>query len=140
MINQITDSPVFQNYVSPRICSDLKYAGFTACAVFQWKVYEQDLILDTKIFDVDDYYKEGNDLIDKVQPLLEVLPAWTIKEIERLLPDFCICRVNKNYEMSIDGHYGVEAIQSDRLPDLFGLMMLACLRKRVIKLNKIKAA
>lgn len=139
MINQITDTETLQNYVSPLLCSDLKYAGFNCKSTFFWKVYDDQVSLDTYIFDLDHYYRDGSLLLDKIAPPKEILPAYTIKEIEKHLPDFCVCRVNTSYELSIDEHYGVQSIKDERLPDLFALMMLACIRKRVINPNKIHA-
>jgi hypothetical protein len=139
MQESITDNSVVHNHVSPRICQELKYAGFSPKAKYFWKVYEMDTVLDTHLFDIDEYYKEGNEVIDKLVPLKERLPAYTIKEIEKHLPDYCVCKFNGKYEICIDKNYGVEAVVANRLPDAFALMMMECIRKRVIDLEKIKA-
>lgn len=138
MLETIADNKVLQNYVSPRLCKDLAIAGFKCPHKFFWKVYDMDIILDTYIFDIDEYYKDGNEVIDKIAPLKERLPAFTIKDIEQHLPDYCICKLNNKYEICIDGHYRVESAFADRLPDAFASIMLACLKKRVIDLKTIR--
>lgn len=134
----IVDNKVLQNYVSPALCKELVLAGFKCAHKFFWKVYDMDIILDTYIFDIDEYYKDGNELVDKIAPLKARLPAFTIKDIERHLPDYCVCKLNNKYEMCIDKNYEVNNVFSDRLPDAFALIMLACIKKRVIDLKEVK--
>jgi hypothetical protein len=135
----ITDNKLFNNHVSPHLCENLKYAGFKPKCKYFWKVYEMAVILDTHVFDTDEYYRDGNKALDQMVPLKNKLPAFTIKEIEDQLPDFCVCKTNGKYEISMNDQYGVEAITADRLPDAFALIMLAAIRKRVIDVNKLKA-
>lgn len=137
MINQITDTPVLKDFVSPLLCEDLMYAGFALHATFSWKIYHDQVMLHTLAFDIDDYYKDGCAALDKITPPKKILPAFTIKEIEPHLPDYCTCRVNKMYEMSLDKNYYIEPIKAERLPDLFAFMMLMCIRKKVINPSKI---
>jgi len=136
----ITDNKVFQNHVSPHLCEELKYAGFNPKPKYFWKVYEMAVLLTTYVFDNDEYYRDGDKALDQMVPLKNKLPAFTVVEIESHLPDFCVCKVNGKYEISLDQAYGVDATTSERLPDAFALMMLAAIRKRVIDTTKLKAA
>ena len=131
-MESIVDNNVVKNYVSPRHCQALTDAGFGGINKFFWKVYLSDIILDTNVFDIDKYYEEGNLLVDYIAPLKMRLPAYTIKEIEEQLPDYCLCKQDGGYEIMLDGKYNVDPITNVRLADAFALMLLAMLKKRLI--------
>lgn len=135
----MTDNPMWKNFVKPALCKELLKADFLKKPNFYWRGYDNGFLsLVCFHFDTDDYYRSGMQTCDGISRPDYVMGAYTIKDIEQHLPDFCVCRCNNMYEISIDANYRIESCQADRLPDAFAKMMLACIKAKVINLQKIK--
>ncbi len=133
------ENALHAGFVSPNLCKDLLTAGVTYNAQYRWKIYNnREASLTTNIFDLDDYYVAGERQIDMMYPPISVLPAFTIKDIERCLPPYFLSRTDKNiYQVSLDHLYNTDTVGSQRLPDAFALILLESIRKRIVDLKVI---
>lgn len=127
------------DHVSPALCGVLKGQGFNIPSSYIWKILPDTVRLHTNAFDIDGYYESGEDIIDRLSGVLDHIPAWTITEMERYLPDYLIARTNNVYTISIDENYKVGHIEGSRLPDLLASMLIQLLRKRMLDVRKLKA-
>jgi hypothetical protein len=137
----LTENILFQNFISPTLCKELVLAGFKPKVNFYWKGYvSKHTELVSNLFDPDSYYTDGQQLSDSISPPAYSLPAFTIKDIEKELPAFCMTSDGQgNYEIMLDKNYEVPACTADRLPDAFGKIFLQALNKHVINLQKINS-
>lgn len=124
-------------FVSPKLCSELMIAGLTKDMPYVWKIYKDLAKIHTYTFDYDDYYKSGDAHNDFITPPTEIWPAYSIEDVERILPIgyFMTCN-EKGYEISLSSIYQMESCKAERMPDAFALMLLLAIRKRVIDLRK----
>lgn len=125
-------------FVSPNICKDLVVAGLTTETAYQWKIYYDVAKLSTFVFDLDNYCQAGSKATDFIYPPHEVLPAYSIKDVEKLLPiGYLLTITEKGYEASLSSLYPAESCKSDRMPDAFALLLLQSIRNRYVDLKKI---
>lgn len=138
-MTQFTDSKIFKDFVSPNICREIMIAGLLPKVNYYWRGdTKEELELISFIFDIDDYYKDAYRAIDSVSKPAYIIAAFTIKDLEQHMPEYCSCKdALGNYELMIDEKYQVESSKSTRLPDAFGLMMVSLLKKRVIDVRKL---
>jgi len=137
----ILDTSRTNCFVSPSLCKHLEDAGLSTHVQFHWKVYHGIAKLVTNAFDTDNYYAEGERLADYASPPNFVLPAYSIKDVERLLPVgyLLTCNETGKYEASLSDLYLCNSSVADRMPDAFALLLLEGLRKKVIDLKKLNA-
>ena len=135
----IYDAQIYQCHVTPMLCKELRDLGLTEMTTHQWKVYKHDTILDTTAFDMDDYYLSARKHVDFINPPVHVLPAYTIKDVEKVLPSWILtCDDLGNYEMSIHNIYkGVPPQTAKRLPDVYAMMLKEGIVRRVVSVEKI---
>ena len=134
------DSPIYQCFVTDSLCKDLHEAGLTPHTCYHYKVEGNRTTLCTYIFDHDDYYANGDKLLDQWGGNHHIVPAYQLKDIEKILPGhYLLQRNEKGYELMLEDIYGLPAQTATRMPDVFALMIREGLKKRVIKLEHANA-
>lgn len=125
-------------FVSPKICNDLVVAGLCAETAYKWKVYNDIAKLSTHVFDLDNYYEEGFQAQDFINPPRIVLPAYSIKDVEKLLPIGYLLTISDNgYEASLSSLYPGESCKAERMPDVFAKLLLQTIRYNYVSLKEI---
>jgi hypothetical protein len=129
----LMDNDTYQEFVTPHITVQLCKAGLLPLkAIYLWRIINGTANLTTGSFDPDHYYKDAQPAIDKFIQGVDYLPALRIKDMDRLLPDYTISRVNIIYSIMIDHNYKVEPVSDRRLPDAMALMVLDCIKSKII--------
>lgn len=122
------------SFVSPNLTFDLMREGFPGEVAFFWRRNGNEVTLDTFLFDADAYYSLPGEILNGDARPVNSIPAYTLGDIQKHLPDYCLCRVNNIYEISLDKNYQVEEVmKSDRLPDAFAIAALKCLELKIIQ-------
>lgn len=125
-------------FVAPNICKHLTDAGLGTETAYQWKIYNDVAKLSTHVFDLDNYYEEGFKATDFIYPPQVVLPAYSIKDVEKLLPiGYLLTITEKGYEASLNSLYPGESCKAQRLPDVFAMLLLQSIRNRYVDIEKI---
>ncbi|HYC27730.1 MAG TPA: hypothetical protein VEB42_02925 [Chitinophagaceae bacterium] len=133
-------SPIYSIMVAPPYCRLLLEEGLTQSTPYHYVIIDGLAELNTYAFDRDDYYAQADANVCYTnkdhKPL--ILPAYTIMDLEKTLPDYCICRCNGKYELSVEGTFPeLEVVKEDRLPDALALMVMQGIRKRVLRTENI---
>jgi hypothetical protein len=134
MMHQLIDNPKYTMFVNPQLCSDLQQLGLTSTTVFQWKIYADRLLLNTHVFDVDDYNSQAMANTDAIDPPLLVLPAYTIMDMQNLIPSYKSVCNQRNYMVTVDRYVRAAiTFYSERLPDAMAMVIKELLlQKKVI--------
>lgn len=140
MIRSFTETEKTILLVAPELCNHLLIAGFPQNTSFSWRIYHDEIKVHAGAFDDDNYYSDGLRHQEFINPPELVVPAYTIKDVERCLPAgyFFTYTESGDYEISLSNAYSIDTCQARRLPDTFAKMVLLALRKRVIDINKLK--
>jgi hypothetical protein len=133
MTEERINIPSAQDFVKPILCHELQAAGVQVKTIYQWVITNGLASLHTQIFDIDDYYQEGYKHIMAVNPPSHILPAFQIKDVEKLLPPYLLSRDERGYELSLEKMYQMPSMNCDRMPDVFARMVLECLKQKVLK-------
>lgn len=135
----IKEGKLTENFVSPLLCQHLHNAGITKKVPFCWRQYENTTVLDTDFFDPDKYYKNALPYLHLFNAPMLVIPAYNIKEIEKILPCGYLLQLNENcqYELMLGNQYGIEPVTGTRMPDTYAAMALAIIKKRMVNLEKV---
>lgn len=131
----LQDNAITQNFVSPSICKDLSDLGLFQDTPYRWIIRDDGFTkLDTYSFDRDGYYMEGDIMVERFNPTRYKIPAYTIKDVESLLPtDYLItCNAFKEYEVSLSQLYHIDSAKSHRLPDALALLVKSSIRNGII--------
>lgn len=139
MIHNFIETEKTECFVAPDICSHLVLCGLYPTISATWRVYANDVKIMTSLFDEDHYYRDGIKHQDFIDPPQLTIPAYNIKNIERVLPAgyLLTCNDDGTYEISLSNIYGLESCIAGRLPDAFGKMLLLAIRKHVLDLRDI---
>lgn len=124
--------PIIQDFVKPLLCNELLVAGLHVKTNYLWVVNESIADLFTDAFDPDNYYKDSFSLLAAFKNASNILPAFQIRDMERLLPPYLLSKSCAGYELSLERMYDMPTITGDRLPDVYAMMVLECLRKRLL--------
>lgn len=136
----LLETALTENFVCPNLCEALVVAGLTEKVLYQWRVKMDYIELCTKEFDPDNYYADSAPLLNIVTPPLRRLPAYSIKDVEKVLPaDYCIEFRNGEYQASLGKIFETEHAHADRLPDAIAKLLLNALQKRIVDLKKVNA-
>lgn len=136
------DNPLCQCFVSPKLCKELYEAGMVGSLFYIWRTEKAVPELFTLAFDEDKYYLQGfNNLISINQ--LKFIPAYQVKDMEKLLPDYLLCKTNIEYELSCSNLFQFDVEKNKRMPDVFAMMVLKGIRSGkidpVLAMKKISA-
>lgn len=134
----ISGSALYENFVSPWLCHDLMTLGLSANINYRWSILGTEVKLETCLFDEDGYYKKSRLLLDETNKP-KIIPAYSIKDVEKVLPYFLLTKSESGYEISLDEMYGVESKKALRLPDAMGALLLEAIKKRIVSLKNINA-
>lgn len=129
------DYPLYQNFVKPQFCKELYDRGLYFNVCYFWIVRDQQLELVTKAFDPDGYYDNAtvNNLMDEANPATSILPAYSIKDIEKLLPRYMV-EFNQKYFVRLHNIPQLKATDV-RMPDAFAAMLVNCIDNDVVGLE-----
>lgn len=138
MITIITihDCAPYENFVSPRLCHDLTTFGLSPHTHYRWSINGEEIKLETCLFDHDGYYQKSRDLLDEMNKPF-IIPAYSIKDVEKALPYFLLTKNERGYEISLEKIFEVESKIALRLPDAMGALLLEAIRKNVVSLERI---
>lgn len=127
------------NFVAPVYCKQLVDLGLSPRVLYYWKVFGDHAELITHSFDLDKYYIDGMRAQDFVTPPDLILPAYSIKDVEKLLPKDYLMMFTAacEYIVAPGNIYEVEGCTADRMPDAFAMMLIQYIKKRALDLNKI---
>ena len=137
MIKEVMDNALYENFVNPFLCRDLKEAGLHATSSFEWIIKPDDSIeLLTVLFDNDNYYRDTWNTIHHLQKHI-LYPAFSIKDMEKCLPDWFMSRDHTGYTVAIDKNYNISPYHSERMPDALALVLQQCIRKSMVDLKRL---
>lgn len=136
-MQHFVDNPIFENFVSPILCNDLLNLGLTPHTVYKWKTYGDLSLLFTNYWDFDNYYSDALKLQDEANPPLEVLPAYSIKDVEKGLPDYLLRKDGDEYEVALEKIYQSGFHKAKRLPDALALMLKEVISKGRVSLHTV---
>lgn len=126
------DHPLYQNFVHPEICYLLHHGGFTKKTIYKWVACNGNVALDTRVFDMDSYYKDAEELILSVAPPDWIVPAFTLKEVEEELPEYFLHVHQSVYTLTLKEYYNIAA-KNIRMPDVFANVLWMCLSAKIKK-------
>lgn len=131
------DLPPYQNFVTPLLCKDLEVAGIICQTSYSWIIRNNEISLFTILFDQDDYYLNGQKAINNLCPPQDIINAFSIKDVEKIIPeDYMLLKTGKYYEICFNKLYNIQPVQALRMPDAFAMMALELIRKRIIDIKK----
>lgn len=131
---RIADDALLQNFVNPALCKQLYDHGLYFAVKFFWVVRGATLQVISQAFDPDDYYSDAMMMMDAASPVESILPAYTVKDLEKLLPSYALAQCNGSYALKLHRIPQLTA-NSLRMPDVFAHMLLLCIRHDVINLE-----
>lgn len=131
----ILNLPLYQGFVSPALCDQLQRFGVTTDTPFHWRLTGTITELYSFAFDKDDYYRSAYANIDYICQPVGIIPAYQIKDVEKPLPPYLLAHHEKGYVVMCDNLYGLQEQTADRLPDVYAMMLLEGIKKRVIKID-----
>ncbi len=137
---KLFDTPITKCFVAPIYCQQLVQSGLYETTLYQWKIYGGYAQLVTKLFDNDHYYTDGQKKLDEINPPDLTLPAYTIKDVEDILPkDYLIMFTSASeYIIAPSSLYPVEGCTAARMPDAFAMLLLEYIRKRCVDITTLK--
>lgn len=127
--------------VHPNHCKDLQLCGVTGKTIFDWHISNNVAELVTYYFDNDSYYYGAKEklwqLPDVRKP--QILPAYDLMSMQAVIPgNYSLIRTDYGlYELAIEAIWGCREERAERLPDVFALMVLQCIRRRILDADKI---
>lgn len=130
-LNDCLNDCYYQSFVDPALCSKLVTAGIQVNTPFFWVVKGRFAEMYSYAFDRDKYYVQADANVNFISNLVK-LPAYQLMDMQKLLPDFILSKHGDIYLLRIFKYFGMEAVSSPRMPDVFALMVLKC-----ISINKI---
>ncbi len=125
----------YQEFVNPNICYRLMKLGLIINTAYKWRVVNEHGTLTTTIFDVDEYYIQGNKHTDAIEKPTYI-QAFQIKDMERLIPDYMLTRNNTEYELHCSSLFDMTVEKSNRLPDVFAIMVLKAIESKKIDVQQ----
>lgn len=133
------DDPLYDCFVTPILCKDLAEFGMAKTTIYEWRIRNKVAMLVTRVFDQDNYYKDAIELIDQINPPDHVIPAYTIKDVEKGLPEYLLTHSESDgYEIGLAKIYDMDSQKAFRMPDAIALLLIEANRKGVVKINKIQ--
>lgn len=137
----LANMDVRANYASPSICQKLHDIGLTNQVSAIWKVYEKETVLVGYQFDTDDYYKQADANYDVIVPPIVNVPAYSIAELEILLPDYRMSMIQGEYQIHYDRYRTTKnTVRSNRLADAFAEAVLDLIQNNIINIEKANLA
>lgn len=130
----LPDKPLYQCFVSPGLCSMLHDAGLKIQAPFCWRFTGTKACLFSLVFDEDHYYQQALENINHIDQLV-LIPAFQIKDMEKLLPDYMLTKNNVEYELFCSSLFEFDVQKSNRLPDVFAYMVIKGIEQRKIDVS-----
>ncbi|HVZ95418.1 MAG TPA: hypothetical protein VG847_00980 [Chitinophagaceae bacterium] len=127
-------------FVSPLYCAELHGLGLSDKVLFFWEVYGNYAELKTHNWDVDSYYIDGEKAKHAISLPDRIIPAYNIKDIEKLIPPDWVLVFSPfgEYQIMPSNLYErIEGCASIRLPDVFALHLIECIRKHAVDLKII---
>lgn len=139
MMCQINETQLTENFVAPYLCRHLMQAGLASDVAYCWHVSNGLATLITFAFDPDGYYKDGTSHQHFINPPQAILPAYSIKNIEKLLPAGYLLTLNENgiYQVSLINIYQGDGETDERLPDAYAKLLLQSIKRRIVNILKI---
>jgi hypothetical protein len=120
-----------KNYVSPGLCRQLLELGMPEKTCFFWILSGEQGELGSDLFDEDNYYAHTRQLLEGLK-LAETLPSYTIGDMMDLLPNFCIEKLNTQYQVFIEDKFTIEPVSSPRFADALAHAVIAGLKSNVL--------
>ena len=124
------EHPLYRGFISPVYCVYLQEQGLDIATPFIWRIINNQAFLHTHIFDVDNTNMQSIANVDYISPV-STLSAFTMADMELMIPDYFISRHGNSFTLSCDKMWGLEDVTDVRLPDAFALMLLQCFRKKI---------
>lgn len=134
-VNLVMNHPTYQGFVSPHITRHLQVAGLNPKRMPSiWKVdKDEQCELRNFLFDEDGYYKDSQEMLDELYPPKQMMPCFQLRDMDIILPDYWIQRDNGRYTIAINQIFQVESVTDCRLPDALAIMVLDCIKARIIR-------
>lgn len=129
------------NYASPAICQQLNDLGLTDKVSAFWKVYQKECLLVSYEFDTENYYRQADGNLDFITPCLQTIPAYTIAELELLMPDYSMSMISGEYKINYSRYITSNfKSSSNRIADAYALAVLDLIQNNIIIIEKANAA
>lgn len=122
-----------RNFVSPSLCEQLS-SLVDFLTPFYWKLNGNEFELMSNIFDPDEIYSSTTKMLEE-RNIISTVPAYTFGEMEMMLPDYYIDKVNGKYRILCDQKYLLQDVECESIADGMAIMVIEGLRKRVLNKN-----
>lgn len=127
-----------KNWVSPDLCQKLQ-EFLQIKTAFIWKQRPNGSCdLETTLFDTDNYYGVVNELLVG-SGYIQIFPAFTIQEMESVLPDYSLTREGGKYHVRCKGIFHLETV-SEKLADALAVLVINGCRSNLLNTMEIKNA
>lgn len=124
-----------KNFASPQYCEQLDvFLKFST--PFYWRVKEKKSELAARIFDPEELYNNSDGALEEIK-IIKIHNAYSVGELESLLPDYCIEKVNNRFRVFCDAAYNIPETESEKLADALAIMAISGLRRRVISIEPL---
>lgn len=134
--------PIYRNFVRPELCEMLQQYGISSDTTHVWKHRNNEIILYTNIFDVDQYYSSCTKMIDQIGDAVRIVPAYTTADMMMLFAELGInwnvnSEFGKIYFAPIKSRFKdvVMNTSGERLPDVFARALLKLLSRRHMEID-----
>ena len=108
---------------------------------YHYRVTGNITTITTYAFDKDEYYEKADCLIDHAYPSIGKIPAYSLKEVEKTIPpNYLLNRIPTGYQLMVDNIFRLAGQTAERLPDVFAMMLLEGIKKKVILIERTNEA
>lgn len=126
--------PLYRCFISPIYSVYLKEQGLNIATPFFWRLMNNSAYLHSHVFDLDEHYHQAFACVDFVYPI-PTLSAYTLSDMELMIPDYFISKHGNNYTLSCDKMWTLDDVTDPRLPDALAIMLLQCFRKKITNVD-----
>ena len=127
-------------FVSPIYSVYLKDIGLKIDTPYFWQVNNGLAELHTHVFDMDEVYKQAfanqQAVANAFGVTTSIIAAFTVADMEKLLPDYFLSCNTGTYTLTCDKMWALQDETSNHLPDVFAMMVLQCIRKKIVSIEK----
>lgn len=125
-----------ENWANPIICKKISNILEVKTA-FYWKKINDEAEIVTSLFDDDGYYAKANSLLSETN-CAEYIPAFTVAEMQAMLPDYSFARYGKKFRIALLGFYKNERVETERMADALAEMVLIALKNNMVNIKALK--
>jgi hypothetical protein len=126
---------LLRDFVSPVYCVYLVEQGMNIETPYYWRITNEEARLMTHVFDIDESHRQALANQDYINPIVKKLPAFSLGDMQLIIPDYFLSRHYGAFTLSCDKMFGLDDVSADRMPDAFAIMALQCFRTKITNIE-----